>query len=126
MIAKWIATESGANFFEVTPSCLISKFYGETETIIRGLFIVAEYYSPSVIFIDEVDSLLGKRRERDDDSSIRMKNQLLQMMDGIKSNQRAMVKRKRIIIRQLDNLEFCSHFLSGRYRCGHQSARYAR
>lgn len=92
MLAKWVATESGANFFEVTPSCLISKFYGETETIIRALFLVAEYYSPSVIFIDEVDSLLGKRREREDDSTIRMKNQLLQMMDGIRNNQAAMVR----------------------------------
>ncbi|OEH78329.1 AAA family protein [Cyclospora cayetanensis] len=50
------------------------------------LYSVAELESPSLIFIDEIDSLLGKRREREDDTSIRMKNQLLQMMDGLSSS----------------------------------------
>eukprot|EP01069_Polyplicarium_translucidae_P007848 Polyplicarium_translucidae@DN3158_c0_g1_i1.p1 len=90
-LAKWIASESGAEFFEVTPSVLISKFHGETETIVKALFRVAEHFAPSVVFIDEVDSLLGLRREKDDDSTIRMKNQLMQMMDGISSDDSRMV-----------------------------------
>ncbi|PHJ21241.1 aaa family protein [Cystoisospora suis] len=80
-----MAASSGANFFEVTPSSIISKFHGETETLIKALFKVAEADSPSLVFIDEIDSLLGKRREKEDDASIRMKNQLLQMMDGMSS-----------------------------------------
>ncbi|XP_055388455.1 fidgetin-like protein 1 [Condylostylus longicornis] len=92
MIAKWLASESGATFFDVSPSSLISKYYGETEQLSRTLFLVAESCSPAVIFIDEADSLLTKRRERDDDGSIRMKNQLLQMMDGVRNNQKAMVR----------------------------------
>lgn len=91
MLAKWVASESGATFFEVTPSALISKFHGETETIIKTLFLTAEYFSPSIIFIDEVDSLLGKRRERDDEAGIRMKNQILQMMDGVRNKNKVMV-----------------------------------
>ncbi|KAL8271726.1 hypothetical protein Esti_004321 [Eimeria stiedai] len=79
-LAKWMAFESGARFFEVTPSSVISKFHGETEKLVKTLFKVAELESPSLIFIDEIDSLLGKRRESQDDASIRMKNQLLQMM----------------------------------------------
>ncbi|CBZ55163.1 ATPase, AAA family protein, related [Neospora caninum Liverpool] len=84
-LAKWMAASSGASFFEVTPSSIISKFHGETETLIKALFKVAEADSPSLVFIDEIDSLLGKRREKEDDTSIRMKNQLLQMMDGVSS-----------------------------------------
>eukprot|EP01069_Polyplicarium_translucidae_P007851 Polyplicarium_translucidae@DN3158_c0_g1_i2.p2 len=76
---------------------------GETETIVKALFRVAEHFAPSVVFIDEVDSLLGLRREKDDDSTvrlrtthgcvvqIRMKNQLMQMMDGISSDDSRMV-----------------------------------
>ncbi|PFH34198.1 hypothetical protein BESB_073500 [Besnoitia besnoiti] len=84
-LAKWMAACSGASFFEVTPSSIISKFHGETETLIKALFKVAEADSPSLVFIDEIDSLLGKRREKEDDTGIRMKNQLLQMMDGVSS-----------------------------------------
>ncbi|EAN33202.1 ATPase family associated with various cellular activities (AAA) family protein [Theileria parva strain Muguga] len=84
-IAKWIANVSNATFFEISPSSITSKFYGESESIIKTLFKVALVESPSLIFIDEVDAVLGKRKSTDDDSSVRMKNQLLQMMDGINS-----------------------------------------
>lgn len=86
-----MATASVARFFEVTPSSLISKFYGETETLIKTLFKVAELQSPSILFIDEIDSLLTKRRDKEDDTTIRMKNQLLQMMDGVSSDPTKMV-----------------------------------
>eukprot|EP01071_Lankesteria_metandrocarpae_P001818 Lankesteria_metandrocarpae@DN1908_c0_g1_i1.p1 len=84
-LAKWIAAESGAQFFEVTASALISKFHGETETLIKALFKVAEIQSPAVLFFDEIDSLLSKRRDKEEDATIRMKNQLLQVMDGVAS-----------------------------------------
>ncbi|BAM40687.1 26S protease subunit [Theileria orientalis strain Shintoku] len=64
---------------------IANKFYGESESITKTLFKVALADSPSLIFIDEVDAILGKRKANEDDSSVRMKNQLLQMMDGINS-----------------------------------------
>eukprot|EP00917_Polyrhabdina_sp_WS-2016_P015767 GHVP01034198.1.p1 GENE.GHVP01034198.1~~GHVP01034198.1.p1 ORF type:complete len:393 (+),score=85.88 GHVP01034198.1:28-1206(+) len=73
MLAKWMASESGTNFFEVTPSALIyfglivfSNFFkGDTETLVKTLFKVADVFAPSIIFIDEIDSLLGKRRDKE-------------------------------------------------------------
>ncbi|CDR96148.1 ATPase, AAA family domain containing protein, putative [Babesia bigemina] len=82
-LAKWIANLSRANCFEVSPSSITSKFHGESESIIKALFKVAHFDSPSIIFIDEVDAVLGKRSTNEADLSIRMKNQLLQMMDGL-------------------------------------------
>ncbi|GBE62654.1 AAA family protein [Babesia ovata] len=82
-LAKWIANVSRANCFEVSPSSITSKFHGESESIIKALFKVAHFDSPSIIFIDEVDAVLGKRSTNEADLSIRMKNQLLQMMDGL-------------------------------------------
>lgn len=82
-LAKWIAAESGATFFNVTASTVISKYHGETETLVRSLFLVAERLAPTVIFIDEIDGLIAKRRDKEEDTTLRMKNQLLQMMDGV-------------------------------------------
>ncbi|KAK2197838.1 bifunctional P-loop containing nucleoside triphosphate hydrolase/ATPase [Babesia duncani] len=85
-IAKWLAHVSGANFFEVSPSSLTSKFHGESESIIKSLFKVAAHDHPSIIFMDEVDALLGQRTAIEGDATIRMKNQLLQMMDGLNNS----------------------------------------
>ncbi|KAK1441708.1 AAA domain-containing protein [Babesia gibsoni] len=85
-LAKWIANVANANCFEVSPSSITSKFHGESESIIKTLFMVANFDHPSIIFIDEVDAVLGKRQNNEADLSIRMKNQLLQMMDGLHSN----------------------------------------
>ncbi|KAF7459001.1 ATPase, AAA family protein [Cryptosporidium felis] len=86
MLAKWIASECKASFYDVSPGSIMSKFYGETENIIKALFVVSEYSSPSIIFIDEIDSLFGKRTSKDDENSIRLKNQFLQMIDGVQSD----------------------------------------
>lgn len=90
-IAKWIATESGATFLEVSPSSLTSKFYGESEKMVRALWKVAAKLAPAVIFIDEIDCLIGLRTEKEEDSTIRMKNELLQMMDGVGSDPSKMI-----------------------------------
>jgi ATP-dependent 26S proteasome regulatory subunit len=63
MIAKAIASESNAKFFNISASSLVSKWIGESEKLVRTLFAVASYYQPSVIFIDEIDSLLTSRVE---------------------------------------------------------------
>eukprot|EP00922_Rhytidocystis_sp_ex-Travisia-forbesii_P016238 GHVS01024147.1.p1 GENE.GHVS01024147.1~~GHVS01024147.1.p1 ORF type:complete len:435 (-),score=39.01 GHVS01024147.1:761-2065(-) len=85
LLAKWISKESNAHFFDASPSSLCRKWFGETETIIKTLFKVAEFESPSIIFMDEVDSLLSKRADDEQEHITRTKNQLLQMMDGISS-----------------------------------------
>ncbi|ORM42040.1 Fidgetin-like protein 1 [Babesia sp. Xinjiang] len=82
-LTKWVAKISGATCFEVSPSSITSKYHGETESIIKALFKVADLDHPSIIFFDEVDALLSKRTGNEPDLSIRMKNQLLQMMDGL-------------------------------------------
>ena len=63
MIAKAIASESKSKFFNISASSLLSKWVGESEKLVRSLFVLAELYQPSVIFIDEIDSILTARQE---------------------------------------------------------------
>ncbi|XP_075591114.1 fidgetin-like protein 1 [Dermatophagoides farinae] len=90
-LAKWIATESAAAFFNVTPANLTSKFYGETESLVKTLFCAARVLAPSIIFFDEVDSILSKRTDKEEESTTRMKNQLLQFMDGFTNDEKKTV-----------------------------------
>lgn len=61
MLAKAVASESGANFINVQVSSIASKWFGEGEKYVKALFSLAYKIAPSVIFIDEVDALLGRR-----------------------------------------------------------------
>eukprot|EP01056_Protomagalhaensia_sp_Gyna25_P000100 Protomagalhaensia_sp_Gyna_25__99@NODE_104_length_5238_cov_68_434891_g81_i0_p2_GENE_NODE_104_length_5238_cov_68_434891_g81_i0NODE_104_length_5238_cov_68_434891_g81_i0_p2_ORF_typecomplete_len441_score62_21AAA/PF00004_29/1_1e40RuvB_N/PF05496_12/3_9e12RuvB_N/PF05496_12/95AAA_5/PF07728_14/1_7e09AAA_22/PF13401_6/4_7e07AAA_2/PF07724_14/2_3e07TniB/PF05621_11/0_0036TniB/PF05621_11/0_33AAA_16/PF13191_6/2_4e06IstB_IS21/PF01695_17/3_2e06AAA_25/PF13481_6/0_011AAA_25/PF13481_6/0_3AAA_14/PF13173_6/0_00012AAA_1 len=90
-LAKWIATECHADFFCVSTSSLISKYHGETETTVKTLFLVCQKLAPSIVFIDEIDSILGKRTDKEEDATVRMKNQVLQMMDGFTTNSESSV-----------------------------------
>eukprot|EP00916_Digyalum_oweni_P019150 GHVL01031895.1.p1 GENE.GHVL01031895.1~~GHVL01031895.1.p1 ORF type:complete len:354 (+),score=105.31 GHVL01031895.1:579-1640(+) len=86
LLAKWIATEAMSTFFSISSATLTSKWMGEGEKLCRTLFAVAKVRQPSVIFLDEVDSLLSARSDKEDDSTRRLKTQLLQEMQGTKES----------------------------------------
>jgi len=94
MLAKSVATESGANFINVSMSTIGSKWFGEGEKYARAVFTLASKIAPSVIFIDEVDSILGKRERMGEHEAMRkIKNEFMSMWDGLKTkeNERVLV-----------------------------------
>jgi len=82
LLARWIAAECNATFFNVNASTVMSKWIGEAEKTVKALFQLAADRQPSVIFIDEIDSLLSQRRDADNESSRRVKNEFLTSLEG--------------------------------------------
>lgn len=78
MLARAAATESNSTFFSIQSSSLASKWYGESEQLVRALFEVAKAKAPSIIFVDEIDSILGQRSgDGEDNAASRVKNEFL-------------------------------------------------
>ena len=73
-ISKAIASQNKSMFFNISASSLMSKQIGENEKLVRTLFTLASFYQPSVVFIDEIDSLLTAR-ENENDASRRIKTE---------------------------------------------------
>lgn len=82
-LAKAVAHESGSTFFSISSSDIMSKWQGESEKTVAALFKKARASAPAVIFIDEVDSLAGERSDGEQESTRRIKTQLLTEMQGI-------------------------------------------
>lgn len=82
MIGKCIASQCKATFFSISASSLTSKWVGEGEKMVRALFYLARKMKPSVIFIDEIDSLLSQRSENENEGSRKMKTEFLVQFDG--------------------------------------------
>ena len=91
MIGKAIAHQANATFFSVSASTLTSKWIGEGEKTVRALFAIANYRQPSVVFLDEVDSLLCQRSSDENEASRRIKTEFLIQLDGAGTNQDARV-----------------------------------
>lgn len=85
LIAKAVANESGATFYSIQGPEIMSKFYGQSEEKLREKFDDAEKNAPSVIFIDELDSIAPKRDEVQGEVERRVVAQLLTLMDGLSS-----------------------------------------
>ncbi|CAL5444560.1 unnamed protein product [Camellia sinensis] len=83
MLAKAVATEAGANFINSSMSSIASKWYGDPEKYVRAVFSLASKIASSVIFIDEVDSMLGQRRNQEHEATRKMKNEFMVNWDGL-------------------------------------------
>ncbi|MFZ2603860.1 MAG: AAA family ATPase, partial [Candidatus Omnitrophota bacterium] len=85
LLAKAIATESGVNFISVKGPSLISKYVGESEKAIREVFKIAKQASPTILFFDEIDSVVPRRGTSSTDAHVteRVISQFLTEMDGI-------------------------------------------
>ncbi|AGO60899.1 MULTISPECIES: CDC48 family AAA ATPase [Ferroplasma] len=84
LIAKAVANESGANFFAINGPEIMSKYYGQSEQKLREIFQKADESEPSIIFIDEIDSIAPKREDVQGEVERRVVAQLLTLMDGLK------------------------------------------
>jgi len=91
MIAKAVAAETGAYFFLLNGPEIMSKLAGESESNLRKAFEEAEKNSPSIIFIDEIDSIAPKRDKAGGEVEKRIVSQLLTLMDGIKPTSNVVV-----------------------------------
>jgi transitional endoplasmic reticulum ATPase len=91
LLAKAVANETNANFYTIGGPEIMSKYYGESEEKLRNIFEQAEKNMPSIIFIDEIDSIAPKREEVSGEVERRIVAQLLSLMDGMSSRGKVVV-----------------------------------
>ena len=91
LLAKAVASESNAHFISISGPEIMSKFYGESEARLREIFKEARDKAPSIIFIDEIDSIAPKREEVTGEVERRVVSQLLSLMDGLEARGKVIV-----------------------------------
>ena len=118
MIAKAIASECNSTFFNISASSLTSKWVGESEKTVKSLFKVAYKKVPSIIFIDEIDSILSKRSGSENEATKRLKTEFLIQFDGLGSNTNARLLVIAATNRPMDLDEALLRRLPKRVYCG--------
>ena len=118
MIAKAIATECNSTFFNISASSLTSKWVGESEKTVKSLFKIAYKKVPSIIFIDEIDSILSKRSGSENEATKRLKTEFLIQFDGLGSNTNARLLVIAATNRPMDLDEALLRRLPKRVYCG--------
>jgi len=91
LLAKAVANETNAHFISITGPEIMGKYYGESEERLRQIFEEAEKNAPSIVFIDEIDSIAPKREEVTGEVEKRVVAQLLSLMDGMESRGKVVV-----------------------------------
>ena len=91
LLAKAVASESNAHFISISGPEIMSKFYGESEARLREIFKEAREKAPSIIFIDEIDSIAPKREEVTGEVERRVVSQMLSLMDGLEGRGKVIV-----------------------------------
>jgi transitional endoplasmic reticulum ATPase len=91
LLAKAVANESQAHFISISGPEIMSKFYGESEARLREIFKEAREKSPSIIFVDEIDSIAPKREEVTGEVERRVVSQMLSLMDGLEARGKVIV-----------------------------------
>jgi vacuolar protein-sorting-associated protein 4 len=82
-LAKALATATRSKFFAISSSDLVSKWVGESEKLVKHLFQLARESQPSIVFIDEIDSVCGARTDSEHDTTRRIKTELMVQMNGV-------------------------------------------
>ena len=91
LLAKAVANESQAHFISISGPEIMSKFYGESEARLREIFKEAREKAPSIIFVDEIDSIAPKREEVTGEVERRVVSQMLSLMDGLEGRGKVIV-----------------------------------
>src|SRR5438876_3341778 len=91
LLARAVASETNANFLSIGGQEIMSKYYGESEERLRDVFKEAQENAPSIIFIDEIDSIAPKREDVTGEVEKRVTSQLLSLMDGLQSRGKVVV-----------------------------------
>ena len=91
LLARAVASETNANFLSIGGPEIMSKYYGESEERLRDVFKEAQENAPSIIFIDEIDSIAPKREDVTGEVEKRVTSQLLSLMDGLQSRGKVVV-----------------------------------
>ncbi|KAL2157508.1 hypothetical protein VTH06DRAFT_6059 [Thermothelomyces fergusii] len=98
MLAKAVARESGASFINLHISTLTEKWYGDSNKLVRAVFSLAKKLQPAIIFIDEIDAVLGTRRSGEHEASGMVKAEFMTLWDGLTSTNAAGVPNRIVVL----------------------------